>query len=108
MAVSARNIGLEAKKPSATCADSKCPWHGTLPVRGRVFDGFVKALSPKTAIVKWDFVRFVKKYERYERRHSSVVAYKPDCIEAGIGKKVRIAECRPISKTKSFVVIEVL
>ncbi len=107
MAVSARNIGLEAAKPKGSCTDSKCPWHGTLPVRGRIFEGVVKAVSQKTAIVKWDFVRFVKKYERYERRHSSVVAYKPDCMEAGVGKKVKVAECRPLSKTKSFVVIEV-
>ncbi len=53
-------------------------------------------------------MHFVPKYERYEKRTSSYAAHCPPCIEAKLGDKVRIAECRPLSKTISFVTIEKL
>ncbi len=102
-----RNIGLDAEKPEKTCNDEKCPWHGHLKVRGRIFQGRVEsAKAPKTAIIEWDYTQFTKKYERHERRHSRIATYKPDCIDLSEGDTVRVAECRPISKTKKFVVIE--
>ena len=104
-----QNIGIKAKKPEKECKDEKCPWHGTLPVRGRVFTGIVTSSKPpKTAIVKWDYHYFLKKYERYEKRNTRIVAYNPECISAKKGDLVKIAECRPLSKTKSFTVVEVL
>jgi len=53
-------------------------------------------------------MHFVPKYERYEKRTSSYAAHCPPCMEAKVGDKVRIAECRPLSKTISFVTIEKL
>ena len=103
------DIGLEAAQPKGTCNDEKCPWHGHLKVRGRVFKGCVKSTkATNTAIVEWDYYNYIPKYERYERRKSSVAAHKPRCIEAKTGDTVRIGECRPISKMKRFVVIEKL
>jgi len=101
------NIGVEAKAPKDSCNDEKCPWHGKLPIRGRVFIGkVVSDKAPKTVIVRWDYANYIPKYERYERRHSTVAVYNPECIDAKKGDMVRIAECRPLSKTKKFVVIE--
>jgi small subunit ribosomal protein S17 len=57
-------------------------------------------------VVSRDYNRLVKKYKRYERSKSKVHAFLPDCIEASEGQKVKIAECRPLSKTVSFVVVE--
>ena len=34
-------------------------------------------------------------------------AYAAECIDVKEGDEVKIAECRPLSKTVSFVVIEV-
>ncbi len=34
-------------------------------------------------------------------------AYLPTCMDVKEGDEVKIAECRPLSKTISFVVIEV-
>nr|AJS12229.1 30S ribosomal protein S17P [uncultured archaeon] len=102
-----RNIGVEAKPPGKTCDNDKCPWHGKLGIRGRLFKGRVataKALN--TAIVEWNYYHFSPKYERYERRHSRVAAFNPACIAAAEGEIVVIAECRPLSKSKRFVVIE--
>jgi small subunit ribosomal protein S17 len=102
-----RNIGIKAEPPKNTCKDIKCPWHGRLSLRGRIFTGkVVSDKASKTVIVRWDYHSFIPKYERYERRHSKVVAYNPECIDAKKGDIVRISECRPLSKTKKFVVIE--
>ena len=100
------NIGVDVKPPQGTCQDIKCPWHGKLPVRGRVFEGVVKSSKAKnTAVVEWGYNLYLPKYERFERRKSSVSAYNPQCIRAKEGDKVTIAECRPLSKTKAFVVV---
>ena len=99
-------IGLDIKPPKAECNDDKCPWHGKLSVRGKVFLGRVRSSKSKnTVIVDWGYHKYIKKYERYERRRSRVSAHNPDCIRAREGDRVTIAECRPISKTKSFVVV---
>ncbi|MFQ6010171.1 MAG: 30S ribosomal protein S17 [Candidatus Aenigmatarchaeota archaeon] len=102
------NIGIDAKPPKGTCKDKKCPWHGSLSLRGRIIRGIVRsAKASKTAVVEWRFVHYLPKYERYERRKGRVVAYNPQCISAKVGDKVKVVECRSLSKTKSFVVIEV-
>jgi small subunit ribosomal protein S17 len=102
-----RNIGIEVKPPEKNCNDIKCPFHGKLSLRGKVFEGqVVSDKASKTVIVRWDYHRYNTKYERYERRHSTVAAYNPLCVDAKEGDIVKIAECRPLSKTKSFVVIE--
>lgn len=104
----AKDIGLGLAEPKESCQDIKCAWHGRLPVRGRVFKGMVRsAKSKNTVIVEWGYHRFVKKYERFEKRKSRVVAYNPPCMKAKEGDTVTIAECRPLSKTKSFVVVNV-
>ncbi len=106
-AMKQRNIGLDAKAPAAQCKDDKCPWHGNLPVRGQTFTGKVStARSARTATVEWGFTVWLPKFERFERRHSHVVVHNPACIEAKAGDMVRIAECRPLSKTKKFVIVE--
>jgi len=101
------DIGLDAKKPKSTCDDPRCPWHGYLKIRGKVLDGIVVSdKGTKTVVVERKYYNYIPKYERYERRKTRILAHNPACIAAKIGSLVRIAECRPISKTKSFVVIE--
>ena len=60
----------------------------------------------KTAKVGWERITKVKKYERYERRRSKITVHKPDCITINVGDKVIVSECRPLSKTKRFVIIK--
>jgi small subunit ribosomal protein S17 len=105
----ARNIGLNVKAPEESCKDKNCPFHGTLPVRGQVITGVVSsAKMQETVLVKREYMRYVPKYERYERRTSIYSAHKPPCMKIKVGDQVRIAECRPISKTTSFVTVEKL
>jgi small subunit ribosomal protein S17 len=57
-------------------------------------------------VVKRDYLHYVKKYMRYEKRRNKILAHNPPCIEVKQGDIVKIAECRPISKNISFVVVE--
>lgn len=86
-----------------------CPFHGTLPVRGQVITGKVVSdrMQDSVVIVR-DYLQYVKKYKRYEKRSSKIHAHSPPCIGVKVGDSVKIAECRPLSKTKKFVVVEVL
>ena len=102
-----RNIGIPVKPPKPECNDKDCPFHGTLPVRKRTFNGVVVSNGMRGAVViRRDYHRYVSKYKRYERRHSSIPAHNPPCINAKKGDRVKITECRPLSKSVSFVVIE--
>jgi small subunit ribosomal protein S17 len=97
------------KQPKKTCDDKNCPFHGRLSIRGRVLDGVViSTRMDKTAVVRRDYLHYVPKLKRYERRRSHISAHDPPCISIKEGDIVKIAECRPVSKTVSFVVIEVL
>lgn len=102
-----RDIGYDIKPPEDVCNDDKCPFHGTLPIRGKILKGIVVSdRMQRSIVVRVDYLHYVKKYERYEKRKSRITAHNPSCINAKKGNKVKIAECRPLSKTKSFVVIE--
>ena len=103
-------MGFSAlKKPKRTCNDQNCPFHGTLSIRGRLLDGVViSSKMEKTIVMRRDYLNYIPKLKRYERRHSHIPAHSPLCINVKEGDWVKIAECRPISKTVSFVVIEKL
>ena len=102
-----KNIGLELSKPKESCDDKHCAFHGNITVRGRQFIGMVtRTNSQKTAVVEWQRLSYLPKYQRYEKRRSRLQVHNSLCINAKVGEKVRIVECRPISKTKNFVIIE--
>jgi len=98
---------LSLKKPKKTCDDPDCPFHGTLSIRGRVLDGVViSAKMDKTVVIRRDYQFYVPKFKRYERRHSHINAHNPPCVNVKEGERAKISECRPLSKTVSFVVVE--
>jgi len=100
-------MSLSFKKPKKACDDINCPFHGELPIRGRVLEGVVvSAKMDKTVIVERDYLSYISKFMRYERRRSRIPSHNPPCIDAKEGDRVIIAESRPVSKTVSFVVVE--
>ncbi|MCD6458210.1 MAG: 30S ribosomal protein S17 [Thermoprotei archaeon] len=107
MAAKTRNIGIPwIKPPENTCDDPKCPWHGRLPVRGILIEGRIEKIKMKnTAVITRDYLHFVPKYKRYERRRSKIHAHLPPCIEVKPGDKVIIGETRPLAKSVAFVVL---
>ncbi|MCD4759869.1 30S ribosomal protein S17 [archaeon] len=104
-----KQIGFEVEFPKEKCEDNNCPFHGTLKVRGRTFSGKVISKDVhKSATVEWDRLIKIKKYERTEKKKSKVSAHNPPCIDAQKGDYVMIAETRPISKTKKFVILNII
>lgn len=102
-----RDIGIEVRMPEKECEDVNCPFHGRLSARGQIIEGVVVSdKAPKTVVVLRSYLKKIRKYERYEKRKSKIHAHNPPCIDAKVGDVVKIAECRPLSKTKSFVVVE--
>ena len=80
-----------------------------LSVRGaRLVGRVVSDKSKKTVVVERDVTKKVSKYKRMARGRSRIQAHNPDEIGAKVGDTVRIGETRKISKTKSWVVLEVI
>jgi len=100
-------IGLDVPKPEETCSDENCPFHGTLGVRGQLLVGEVDSTDmAKTVVVEREYDVPVPKYDRLMKRRSRTPAHAPPCLDLSVGDTVTIAETRPLSKTKSHVVVE--
>jgi small subunit ribosomal protein S17 len=104
-----RDIGIDVRAPKREPApgDEYNPFNGSLPVRGTTIVGkVVSAKMQNTVIVEKVKQHLVPKYQRFEKRTSRYSAHLPSNIDAKVGDEVTIAECRPISKTVKFVVVE--
>lgn len=89
------------------CNDPRCPIHGSLSTHGYRFTGTIVSDRMKlSVVVERPFEHRVAKYKRYEKGTTRITAHNPTCIGAKYGDTVVVEECRPLSKTKSFVVVE--
>ncbi|KAK3141529.1 hypothetical protein QOZ80_4BG0335090 [Eleusine coracana subsp. coracana] len=108
-----KSIGLGFKTPreaiEGTYIDKKCPFTGTVSIRGRIIAGTChSAKMNRTIIVRRNYLHFVKKYQRYEKRHSNIPAHVSPCFRVKEGDHVIIGQCRPLSKTVRFNVLKVI
>ena len=104
-----RDIGIDVEVPTGEWdGDENCPFHGSLRLRGQVLEGTVAKIGMQnTIVIERNNVRFMQKYERYEKRTSALAAHLPSCIgEVTLGDRVKVMECRPLSKTVTFCVVE--
>ncbi len=103
-----KNIGLKVEAPKKECDDAHCPFHGKLTVRGKLFDGKITSTKAKQTItLQKETPIYFSKFRRYARAKSTIHAHLPACIKVEEGDRVIAAECRPISKSVSYVVVEV-
>jgi small subunit ribosomal protein S17 len=107
-----RNIGIPGVIPPKTkaeeCQDQSCPFHGNTRIRGKITQGIIVSKKSKNSvIIRRDYVQFVKKFQRYERRNTRLACHVPECLnhEVDIGDLVKVGESRKISKTKAFIVL---
>ena len=78
------------------------------PVRGGTFVGrVVSTKMDKSATVRWEYAEKIPKFERYERRNTKISVHVPENVTLEEGDQVKVGETRPISKTKSHVVMKV-
>lgn len=103
----AKNIGFQVKTPTKLCDDPNCPFHGSLKIRGKLLLGKVVSVSSnKLAVVLRESYKRDTKYMRYLKRRAKLHAHLPPCLELKVGDIATVAECRPIAKTVSFVVVD--
>lgn len=105
--IKVRNIGIPyILPPVSVCDDSLCPWHGHLKVRLKLLEVTVeKVRMHKAAVVTHEWVHYIRKYNRYERRRRRMTVRVPECVEVKPGDRVIIAETRTLSKTIAWVVV---
>ncbi len=105
-----RNIGIPVKKSTKPpLSDEKNnPFNGSLSIRGKLFEGIIVNAKAKhtVTIEKKSFINF-SKFKRYGRSKNRIHAHVPSNLDVKEGDRVIAAECRPISKSVSFVIIEV-
>ena len=70
--------------------------------------GLVVSASPdKTIVVRIDSAKPHPKYKKIVRRSNKLHAHDEENT-AGVGDTVRIVECRPLSKTKNWRLVEIV
>ncbi len=98
----------ENKETEVSCTDVRCPFHGTLSLRGRTFKGTVIKKFPTRVSIEFERTVYVRKYERYAKSKTKLHAKLPACLEKeiNVGDYIEIKECRKLSKIINFVVIK--
>merc|ERR1712032_582569 len=87
-----RNVGLSFATPKeakeGNYVDKKCPFTGTISIRR-------------------NYLHYIKKFNRFEKRHSNMAVHCSPCFEPKEGDIVTVGQCRPLSKTVRFNVLKV-
>jgi len=105
-----QNIGLPVKESKKKIEENEKnnPFNGTLSIRGKIFEGTViNAKANGTVVIQKESPIYFKKFKRFGRSKNKIHAHVPSNINVEEGDYVIAAECRPISKSVSFVVVEV-
>jgi small subunit ribosomal protein S11e len=108
-----KKVGLGFNTPTdavhSTYVDKKCPFTGDVSIRGRIIRGMVVSTKMKrTIVVRRDYLHYIRKYSRYEKRHRNISAHcSPAFKRIKEGDIVTIGQCRPLSKTVRFNVLKV-
>jgi len=106
-----KNIGLGFKTPreaiEGTYIDKKCPFTSNVSIRGCILSGVVtKTKMQRTIVVRRDYLHFVSKYRRYEKRHKNISVHCSPAFRVSPGDTVVIGECRRLAKTVRFNVLK--
>ncbi|EDM07411.1 RPS11 isoform 5 [Pan troglodytes] len=80
-----KNIGLGFKTPKeaieGTYIDKKCPFTGNVSIRGRILSGVVtKMKMQRTIVIRRDYLHYIRKYNRFEKRHKNMSVHLSPCF----------------------------
>ena len=108
-----RNVGLGFKTPKEAkegkYVDKKCPLTGNVSIRGKILRGMVVSSQKmkNTIAIRRNYLHYIKKFNRFEKRHSNMSAHCSPCFDVSEGDIVTVGQCRPLSKTVRFNVVKV-
>ena len=108
-----KEVGLGFRTPKTAIEgsyiDKKCPFTGMVSIRGRILTGTVTSTKMhRTLIIRREYLHFIPKYSRYEKRHKNLAAHVSPAFRVEPGDQVVVGQCRPLSKTVRFNVLRVL
>ncbi|KJZ77328.1 hypothetical protein HIM_03052 [Hirsutella minnesotensis 3608] len=108
-----KDVGLGFRTPKTAIEgsyiDKKCPFTGLVSIRGRILTGTVVSTKMhRTLIIRREYLHFIPKYSRYEKRHKNLAAHVSPAFRVEEGDQVTVGQCRPLSKTVRFNVLRVL
>ncbi|KAM5355412.1 hypothetical protein ACJ41O_002058 [Fusarium nematophilum] len=108
-----KDVGLGFRTPKTAIEgsyiDKKCPFTGLVSIRGRILTGTVVSTKMhRTIIIRREYLHYIPKYSRYEKRHKNVAAHVSPAFRVEEGDQVTVGQCRPLSKTVRFNVLRVL
>jgi len=108
-----KDVGLGFRTPKTAIEgsyiDKKCPFTGLVSIRGRILTGSVVSIKMhRTLIIRREYLHFIPKYARYEKRHKNLAAHVSPAFRVDVGDQVTVGQCRPLSKTVRFNVLRVL
>merc|ERR1712010_285767 len=108
-----KSVGLGIKTPrtaiEGTYVDKKCPWTGNVTVRGKMLTGVIKTTKMKnTVIIRKDYLHYIKKYQRFEKRHKNTPVHVSPAFRVKPGDEILCGQCRPLSKTVRFNMLKML
>ncbi|KAL4918971.1 ribosomal protein S17-domain-containing protein [Aspergillus aurantiobrunneus] len=108
-----KDVGLGFRTPKTAIEgsyiDKKCPFTGMVSIRGRILTGrVVSTKMHRTIIIRREYLHYVPKYNRYEKRHKNLAAHVSPAFRVEEGDWVTVGQCRPLSKTVRFNTLRVL
>lgn len=63
--------------------DKKCPFTGNVSIRGRILTGIVlKMKMQRTIVIRRDYLHYVRKYSRFEKRHKNLSVHLSPCFRS--------------------------
>ena len=107
-----KSVGLGFKTPKAAIngkyIDKKCPFTGNVAIRGRIIRAQVASTKMKRSIIiRRNYLHWINKYQRYMKRHKNFAVHCSPCFDrVKVGDDVVVGQCRPLSKTIRYNVLE--
>ncbi|CAE7326990.1 rps11 [Symbiodinium sp. KB8] len=107
-----RKIGLGFATPkeaiSGNFVDKKCPFTGNVSIRGAILKGMcISTKMKRTIIIRRNYLHYIKKFNRFEKRHSNLAVHCSPAFEPKEGDIITAGQCRPLAKTVRFNVVKV-
>ena len=107
-----KKVGLGFKVPKSAVAgtyvDHKCPFTSDVTIRGRILRGVITSNKMKrTVVVRRNYFHWIPKYSRFEKRHRNVAVHMSPAFDFQIGDEAIVGQCRPLSKTVRFNVLQI-
>jgi small subunit ribosomal protein S11e len=107
-----KDIGLGFKTPKTategTYIDKNCPFTSSVSIRGRILKGVcLSTRMRRTIIIRRDYLHFISKFRRFEKRHKNVAAHCSPAFRVKEGDVLTVGQCRTLAKTVRFNVVNV-